>query len=445
MSHVSPFITRPKPDTNKRRVIVDLSFPQDFSVNDYVPRGIYMNTVFKLHYPNIDLITHKLSKLGPGCHVYKVDLSRAFRQLFVDPRDLDLLCLYWQDSYFANCRVPFGYRNGSMFLTRFTNYIRYIMRCNSFTIVNYVDDLLGLENLDISDPSFQFLLKILSQSGFPISQSKLAPPSTSCVCLGLLIDTVKETISVPEEKISDILNKCTWALSQKSLSKNNLQSLIGSLMFLHRSVKPTRVFTNRLLNTLRQMGSNPVPVNKHIKQDLQWFLHFVPQYNGSSVYRHIPFSEHQPIELDACLQGLGGRWGSNVYCAPIPDHMKKDNPNITHFELFNVFVALTVWGSQWRGRKLLVHLDNIASVAIVNSGFTKDEKLAAIARDIWMQRAVHDIEIMASHLAGIDNRVADLLSRWDSLSNQWSMLYSLIPEPCWYQVDKDKIVLNLDI
>ena len=93
-------------------------------------------------------------------------------------------------------------------------------------------------------------------------------------------------------------------------------------MFLHRSVKPTRVFTNRFLNTLRNMGSNPVPTNEHITQDLRLFLYFVPQYNGSSVCSHIPFSEHQPIELDACLHGLGGRWGSNVYCTHIPDHIK---------------------------------------------------------------------------------------------------------------------------
>ena len=251
-----------------------------------------MNTAFKLHYPNIDLITPKLSKLGPGCHVYNVDLSTAFRQLFVDSGDPDLLCLHWKYSYVADCRVPFGYRNGSMFLTQFTDYIRYVMRCNSFTIVNYVDDLLGLENPDISDLSFQFLLIILAQAGFPISSSKLAPPSTSCVCLSLLIDTVKETISVPKEKNSDILNRCKWALSQKSLSKNNLQSLIRSLMFLHRSVRPTRVFTNRLLTTLRNMGLNPVSVDDHIKQDLQWFLHFAPWYNGSLVYWHIPLSEH---------------------------------------------------------------------------------------------------------------------------------------------------------
>ena len=83
----------------------------------------------------------------------------------------------------------------------------------------------------------------------------------------------------------------------------------------------------------------------------------------------------------------------------IPDYIKGDESNITHFELFNVFVALTVWGSQWKGSKLLIHLDNIASVAIVNTGFTRDKKLASIPRNIWMQCALYDIELVASHLA----------------------------------------------
>ena len=71
----------------------------------------------------------------------------------------------------------------------------------------------------------------------------------------------------------------------------------------------------------------------------------------------------------------------------------------------------------------------MASVAIVNSGFTKDTKLATIARNIWMQCALYDIEIVASYLPGVDNRVADLLSRWAGLPIQWSTLYNLIPEP----------------
>ena len=93
-----------------------------------------------------------------------------FLALILDPPPL---CFHWQGSYFADSRGPFGYQNGSMFLTQFTDYIHYVMRCNSLTVVNYVDDLLGLENPDISDSSFNFLLKILSQAGFSISHSKL--------------------------------------------------------------------------------------------------------------------------------------------------------------------------------------------------------------------------------------------------------------------------------
>ena len=73
------------------------------------------------------------------------------------------------------------------------------------------------------------------------------------------------------------------------------------------------------------------------------------------------------------------------------------------------------------------------------------QNLASIARNIWMQCALYDIEIVASHLAGIDNRVPDLLSRWAGLPTQWSTLYNLIPEPWWYYVENNNIVLNQDI
>ena len=35
-NHISPFITRHKPDSSKRRVIIDLSWPENASVNHYI-------------------------------------------------------------------------------------------------------------------------------------------------------------------------------------------------------------------------------------------------------------------------------------------------------------------------------------------------------------------------------------------------------------------------
>ena len=121
------------------------------------------------------------------------------------------------------------------------------MKSKGHHLVNYVDDLLGLESEGHSMESYQFLRRFLERAGFPISLSKLAPPSTRCICLGVIIDTERESVTIPPGKLQQILDKCSSVQQSKNISKNQLQSLLGSLMFLHRGVKATRVFTNRLL------------------------------------------------------------------------------------------------------------------------------------------------------------------------------------------------------
>ena len=115
--HVSPFMTREKPDSSVRHTIVDLSWPEFYSVNADVARDEYLGSKFCLHYPSVDDIVNKLNELGLGTLMFKVDISRAFCQLKVDPGDIDLLGLK-QDAYFIDQSVPFGYRHGSIVLKK---------------------------------------------------------------------------------------------------------------------------------------------------------------------------------------------------------------------------------------------------------------------------------------------------------------------------------------
>ena len=64
--HISPFMTREKPDSKHRRVIVDLSFPPDHSINAGITPDTYLGTPFLLALPTIDDITKKIIKLGRG-------------------------------------------------------------------------------------------------------------------------------------------------------------------------------------------------------------------------------------------------------------------------------------------------------------------------------------------------------------------------------------------
>ena len=74
----------------------------------------------------------------------------------------------------GDCGVPFRYRNGLMFLTQFTDYIRHIMRSKGHHIVNYVDDLLGLESEGHSMESYNFKA-ILGESRIPNKSVQSCP------------------------------------------------------------------------------------------------------------------------------------------------------------------------------------------------------------------------------------------------------------------------------
>ena len=71
LTHVSPFITRHKADSQKRRVIIDLSWPENASVNHFTSGIKYVGTAFKLHCPSIDSFTQRLTELGRGLSCIK--------------------------------------------------------------------------------------------------------------------------------------------------------------------------------------------------------------------------------------------------------------------------------------------------------------------------------------------------------------------------------------
>ena len=73
--HISPMMTREKPNAPHPRVIIDLSFPQGKSVNAGIPKDQYLGTPFILKLPTVDTITDQIKVLGRGCKLYKVDIS----------------------------------------------------------------------------------------------------------------------------------------------------------------------------------------------------------------------------------------------------------------------------------------------------------------------------------------------------------------------------------
>ena len=67
-------------------------------------------------------------------------------------------------------------------------------------LYNYIDDIIFTGLPSKIHLAYEFLQNLLSELGLDISYKKLVRASTSVVCLGILIDTVDRTISIPPKK-----------------------------------------------------------------------------------------------------------------------------------------------------------------------------------------------------------------------------------------------------
>ena len=124
--HVSPLMTRPKKDSELRRVIADLSWPPGGSVNEGIVWDHYIDGPTTIRLPTIEFMENKLMELGAGAYMYKSDLARGYRQLRVDPMDWPLLGLRYNGKYYVDICPPFGLRTSSLFMQRTSEAITYI-------------------------------------------------------------------------------------------------------------------------------------------------------------------------------------------------------------------------------------------------------------------------------------------------------------------------------
>ena len=187
--HISPM----KQGLDNRRTIVDLSWPHGCSLKDVVYKNRYLDSYHYLSYLSIDNIVDRLKKLGPGALLYIVDISRAYRHIKINPRDLNMLGLK-HNSYYLDGSLAFGFRHGSFFFQKCSDAIRYIMKEFGYlNLMNYIDNLIYI-GLPSVQASYQCLLDLLQQLGLEISQKNLVAPFTAVICLGILVDLVNQII-----------------------------------------------------------------------------------------------------------------------------------------------------------------------------------------------------------------------------------------------------------
>ena len=199
--HCSPLLTRPK-EGNKRRIILDLSYPKGNSVNDTVNRSYFDGYPFLLKFPTIDDIVNEITKDNCEKDFFKIDIARAPRNLRVDPADAFKFGIQWKGQYYLDISVVFGWVHGSAAFQMLSDAITYIMAWQSFRIFAYIYDFVGVSPTHLSSEAFCALSDLIHRLGLPINEDKRSPPCKALTCLVIHIDLASNVLSIDQEKPS---------------------------------------------------------------------------------------------------------------------------------------------------------------------------------------------------------------------------------------------------
>ena len=100
------------------------------------------------------------------------------------------------------------------------------------------------------------------------------------------------TVSILQDKVSEILSECQLWANRNECTKRQLQSLVGRLLYVTKCVQISRPFLNRMLDLLRASDKvNKISLSVEFKRDLNWSLHFLPKFNGKAFISHRQITE----------------------------------------------------------------------------------------------------------------------------------------------------------
>ena len=238
---VLPLNTVPKRDSDERRVIVDLSYPKhcpEQPVNGGINRENYLGDPIYLWYPSVDNPVNLVRNKGRDCCLFKCDLSRAYRQLPVDPGDLHLLGYKWKGNMYIDLTLTMDLRSAAYLCQCMTNVIAYIARNHGVSMSNYLDDFGVVEVQATSMAAFRKLCQILKHCSLVEFPSKLCKPSVHMIFLGIIIDSNQMVLEVSPDRLQQLFSLLQDWVERVSITKKQKQSLVGVLNFVAICVKP---------------------------------------------------------------------------------------------------------------------------------------------------------------------------------------------------------------
>lgn len=408
------------------RLIFDLSYPHGESLNDYTPQEYK-----SVDYPLFDKAILMCLKEGKACYLSKTDCKSAFLMLPL-ARDqfhwVIMKCPHPEtgvEYYFCLKTVCFGSETSCYLYMKLSNALAHIFRYRTGgDISNLLDDFMTCKSDKTGCNGYlRAFMNICALINLPLAEEKTCFACQEMVFLGLLINTIKQTISIPDEKLKRGRRELDIIIRSKKIVMHQLQKLTGLLNFFCRAVVPGRAFTRRFYAKMKGLRKyHHLRVDAEMRADCKTWLQFLnmdeavcrPFIDFESVMHADEIDFFTDGALDDERLGVGGRFGRSwlsgmVRMSEFWDVSTKIT--IQMVELYSILLALSLWIDRLSNRRVVLFCDNEAVMHMLNKSTSSCKVCMVMLRMITLWSMKFNTRIFCMYIKSEDNTSADLLSR----------------------------------
>ena len=430
----TPIHAVPKPRSEKLRLVNDHS-AGPFSLNSMIARSDVAGAKMDLISDLIGaLLKYRKQFPDKSLVLFKSDVSAAYRRLPLHPLwQIKQIVTIDGDRHVDRC-TSFGGRASCRDYTAFMGLVLWIAIVVKLLedLFGYIDDNFGFDEegnviwygpYQCYYPSKQArLLELWDEIGLPHDKAKQEYAPVLRI-IGFMVDPKLMRVSMDEEDKTRLLqNVKEFSATAPGGTRRTLREFQQLAGWINWSFNVFPLLKPALSNVYAKMRGKvethaKIFVSKAVVCDLVWFESHVRQSNGVYLFENVDWNilEADIVAYsDACLSGLGfffDRTKEGFQCV-VPQSPPKDT--IFYFEaLAVVSVVDAVARLSTTPVRLLIYSDNSNTVDIFHSlrSLPPYNDLLKFTVSLLIK---HDISLRVMHVPGVDNVVADSLSRFEN-------------------------------
>ena len=375
--------------------------------------------------PNIYTV---MSMVKPNDRLVSIDLSNAYSSLKIRDSHQKFLQFTFEGRHYMYLVLPNGIAIGPRVFIETTKAITRFLRKRGVNMIIYIDDTLLIDKCPTTLGNHtQLALQTFQKCGFVINFEKSQlNPSTKAEFLGFWFDTVAFTITLTEAKTEVALKLVRKLLRVKFKCRIRMVAkVIGTLVALFPCCEDGPLYYRSLerdkIKALRVTGSwNACMVLSNSgREELQWWKNVLTQGPPSKSLKQRSYNID--FYSDATLEGWGvlikGVNANGTFSE------KQSSLSINTKELLAIYYRLASFKIHITGQNILCHCDNTTAVSCIVKKGSSDKIRNAITKKIFHFIREVQANIYCVHISGVDNGVADKLSRTEFRNSrtEWSL------------------------